>query len=362
MIPSWLGLAFSVVLGGIIGSFLNACIHRLPRSISLNNPRRSFCPHCQHAIAWYDNLPVLSFLWLRGRCRHCGKSISARYPLVELLTAGLFGWLWFLYGWPLAPVYMLFTAILITATFIDIDFLIIPDELTIGGTVAGMICVLLVPALMGTEHRGWAVLHSLGAAALGFFLLWGVVELGKLAFGRKKHTLPEPASFLWERDGETARITVGEEVLTWEEIFSRPTDDLLVECERVVVPIGTLQQARLRFRYDFLYLPDGTALDLDKIDRIEGTVRALTIPREAMGFGDVKFIAAIGAFLGWQAVLFTIFAASITGCLGGVATILAARGKRGHQIPFGPYLAFGALLWILGADALWDLYFQNFSR
>jgi leader peptidase (prepilin peptidase)/N-methyltransferase len=362
MIPSWLGLTFSIVLGGIIGSFLNACIYRMPRSLSLDKPRRSFCPRCEHQIAWHDNLPVLSYLWLRGCCRHCQEKISVRYPLVELLTAALFGVLWQFYGWPLAPVYMLFTAILLTATFIDFDFLIIPDELTIGGTVAGVLCALLVPQLMQTEHRLWAGAYSLGGAALGFFLLWGVVELGKMAFGRKKHVLPGPTAFLWEREGETARITVGDEVLAWEEIFSRPTDDLIVECETITVPVGTLKQARLRFRYDFLHLPDGTSLDLDKIDRLEGTVRSLTIPREAMGFGDVKFIAAIGAFLGWQAVLFTIFAASITGCVAGLAAIVAARGERGQQIPFGPFLALGALIWLLGGDALWDLYFANFAR
>jgi leader peptidase (prepilin peptidase)/N-methyltransferase len=144
---------FSAAMGAVIGSFLNACIHRMPRNISLGNPKRSFCPSCQRLIPWYENLPLISWLALRGKCSGCGARISVRYFLVELLTAATFLALWLYHGLPLAPVYWLFAALLITATFIDIEHFIIPDEITWGGTAAGILLSVAVPAMMLTSSR-----------------------------------------------------------------------------------------------------------------------------------------------------------------------------------------------------------------
>lgn len=360
MIPAWLGIGFSFLFGSIVGSFLNACIYRLPRGLTPGRPVRSFCPACEKPIRWYHNLPVLSYLLLRGRCADCGVRISPRYPLVELLTACLFASLWILHGWPHAAAYCLLAALLITATFIDFDFLIIPDEITLGGVFAGGICCLLVPSLMGTQSHFGALGMSVLGAATGFFLLWGVVELGKIAFGKKKFRLPATERFLWKRFGETAEISLETDKITWEETFSRPTDELHLDCERIEIAGENLTDVVVRFRYDFLHLPDGRSFDLDTLEEIHGEVRSITIPREAMGFGDVKFIAAIGAFLGWQAVLFTIFVSSVVGCVFGVLGILLSGKKGGGQIPFGPYLALGALVWMLGGNALWTWYFSRF--
>jgi leader peptidase (prepilin peptidase)/N-methyltransferase len=101
-------------------------------------------------------------------------------------------------------------------------------------------------------------------------------------------------------------------------------------------------------------------MKLDLLDRITGTVESVVIPREAMGFGDVKFLACIGAFLGWQAVLFTIFSSSIIGCIAGVAGILLARDKARAILPYGPYLALGAALWLFGGRELTGWYFSQF--
>jgi leader peptidase (prepilin peptidase)/N-methyltransferase len=360
MIPSWLGIGFSFVLGSIIGSFLNACIYRLPRGLSPGRPVRSFCPACEKPIRWFHNIPVLSYLALRGKCADCGKRISHRYPLVELLTALLFAALWVLHGLPHAPVYWLLTALLLVATFIDFDFLIIPDEITLGGVAAGLVCCLIFPSLMGTDSRWMALVWSFVGAASGYLLLWGVVELGKLAFGRKKFRLPATEDFVWKRLGETAEIALESDKITWEETFNRPTDELWLDCEQLEISGEALENIVIRFRYDFLFLPDGRSFDLDKLEEIRGQARAITIPREAMGFGDVKFIAAIGAFLGWQAVLFTIFISSIVGCVFGVIGLLLAGRQGGGQIPFGPFLALGALSWILGGSALWTWYFSLF--
>jgi len=353
--------AASVVLGAVVGSFLNACIHRMPRDIPLSNPRRSFCPACNKMIPWFENLPVLSWLVLRGRCSGCGARISPRYLLVELLTAAAFFTLWKQFGFPLAPAYWVFVSLLIAATFIDIEHFIIPDRITWGGAAAGLVLSILVPGLMRTDSRLAAGALSLAGAASGFGLLWLVVEGGKLAFGRKKHVFDTPEEFCWRRDGDRADITIGAESLAWEDLFARESDVLHLEVEGPVIIDGReVAGTACRFRYDKL-IADGTALALDDLQVVTGRVRSMVIPREAMGFGDVKLIACIGAFLGWQAVLFTIFSASIIGCAAGIAGLFLARDKAGTRVPFGPFLALGAVLWIFGGRELTAWYFARFS-
>ncbi|MCK9588513.1 MAG: prepilin peptidase [Terrimicrobiaceae bacterium] len=354
--------AFSAVLGAITGSFLNACIHRMPRGISLSDPKRSFCPSCNKLIPWYENIPVVSWSMLWGKCSGCGARISPRYVLVEILTAGCFLGLWFRYGLPLAPAYWIFFSLLIAATFIDIEHFIIPDEITLGGTVAGVACAAALPALMDTGSRLVSGGLSLAGAALGAGLLWLVVEGGKIAFGRKKHVFESTREFQWIRDGDRADLVVGEETHRWEDIFSRESDVLVLNPAGPVMCDGReLPDGPLRFRYDRLLI-GGEEHKLDHLDRISGTLDSVVIPREAMGFGDVKFLACIGAFLGWQAVLFTFFASSIIGCVAGIAGILLARGKARTILPFGPYLALGAALWLFGGRELADWYFSQFQR
>lgn len=357
-LPPWFGGVVAVLLGAILGSFLNAVIYRLPRGISIDRPRRSFCPSCEAPIAWYHNLPLVSWLWLRGRCARCGTAIPFRYWMVEALVALIFWGLWQLHGLPLAPFYAVLCCLLVAATFIDIDFLIIPDEITIGGTVLGIVLATIFPALLGASTFWQGTLASLAGAGLGFFLLWGVVEAGKLAFGKKKRNFPGPTPFTWKRMGETAEFDFSGEILPWEEIFSRESDELILECDPVVPPGGETPVSRLTFRYDSVRWAGGEA-KLDDLEILSGVVHRLVIPREAMGFGDVKFIAAIGAFLGWKAVLFTIFASSVTGCLYGLTVLAVSRGKAAPLIPFGPFLALGALLWMLGGSALWDWYLST---
>jgi len=354
--------AFSAVLGAIVGSFLNACIHRMPRGISLSNPKRSFCPACNKLIPWYENLPVISWLALRAKCSGCGAKISARYVLVELLTAAAFLALWLRFGLPLAPAYWILISLLIAATFIDIGHYIIPDEISLGGTAAGVVCCLAVPGLMDTSSRLAAGGWSLAGAALGAGILWLVVEAGKLAFGKKKVRFEKAQEFRWVRDGDRADLHVGAEVHRWEDIFSRESDLLILhpsgpaECDGRALPSGPL-----KFRYNTLSVGTET-LDLDTLGQISGKLESVVIPREAMGFGDVKFLACIGAFLGWQAVLFTVFSSSIIGCLFGVGGLLLARDKAKAILPFGPYLALGAILWLFGGRELTEWYFSQFQR
>ena len=142
------------VLGAAIGSFLNVGIYRLPRDISIKEPRRSFCPVCKTQIPWHQNIPLVSWLFLRGHCAKCGARIAFRYFGVELLTALLFLAVWEIFPWKIAIAYWVFVSILLIATFVDLEHFIIPDQITIGGTIAGIAASFIVPELM-SRIRVW---------------------------------------------------------------------------------------------------------------------------------------------------------------------------------------------------------------
>jgi leader peptidase (prepilin peptidase)/N-methyltransferase len=143
---------------------------------------------------------------------------------------------------------------------------------------------------------------------------------------------------------------VGDERSLWSEYFVRETDRLVLHCNEGKIDQRTYKDVTLRFHYNRVAV-EGEELLLDQIDEISGVVRELQIPREAMGRGDLKFLAAIGAFLGWRAVLFSIFAGSLLGSLVGLVTIVLGKRVWSAKLPFGPYLAFGALTWMFFGPA-----------
>src|SRR5207237_279428 len=161
---------FAFILGAAVGSFLNVCIYRLPRDLSVNEPRRSFCPVCKKPIPWQQNLPLISWVILRGRCANCGSKIAFRYFVVEWLTALLFLAIWQGFSWQMAVAYWVFVSFLIVGTFVDFEHFIIPDRVTIGGIIAGFVASLAIPGLMETDSRVAAGIRFLVAAFLGCFV------------------------------------------------------------------------------------------------------------------------------------------------------------------------------------------------
>lgn len=241
------------LMGCCVGSFLNVCIYRLPNALSVVTPR-SACPVCGSAIAWYDNIPIFSYLLLRGRCRSCKSPISIRYLIVELLCGGFAVALWVRYGFHWQTlIYFVFVAALLVITFIDIDHRIIPNVISLPGIPMGFAASFVL------NSPDW--LGSLLGIALG--------------------------------GGSLLAIATGYRLITG---------------------------------------------------------------KEGMGMGDIKLLAMIGAFLGWQGVLFTIMASSFIGTVvGTIAMIKAGKGLK-MAVPFGPFLAIGAILYLFFGPQLIDLY------
>jgi leader peptidase (prepilin peptidase)/N-methyltransferase len=360
--------AFAFILGACIGSFLNVCIYRMPLDLSVNEPKRSFCPSCKYQIPFHHNIPLFSWLILRGKCANCGAKISFRYFGVELVTGLLFlavwmkVWAWGREDWPpqawvLALPYWTMVALFVVATFIDFEHFIIPDEITIGGTAAGVILSFAIPTLHGQSSNLAGGLWSLVGAGAGFGALWLVTRLGKLAFGRKRLRYDPPVALSWIRRDQEADFVVGEEKMLWSDFFYRGNEQVLWQCPWLEIDGERFEDAAVRCECDWLHLGE-RKWELVKVDEIKGEVTELTFPREAMGFGDVKFIACIGAFLGWQAVAFTIFSASTLGAVIGLLTIGIGRREWSARIPFGPYLALGAMIWLFTGPEIVRWYWE----
>lgn len=246
-------LVYAGVVGACVGSFLNVCVHRWPEDKSVVSPP-SACPACGARIKWYDNVPVLGWLWLRGKCRACGNRISVQYPLVELFTALL----WVMAVWRFGPSWQalataLFFTILLGIALSDAATYIIPDQFTIGGTVLGL--------ALSFAPGGLDPLDAFIGAATGFVLLWLVAVLGEWAF-----------------------------------------------------------------------------------------------KKEAMGGGDIKMMAMVGAFLGPIGVLLTVFLGALFGSLifGPISM------KTGKLVPFGIFLALGAAITELFGHAMIGWYVRTF--
>ncbi len=256
-------LILALTFGLIIGSFLNVCIWRVPRELSVVNPPRSYCPKCNRKLAWWENIPVLSWAALRCRCRTCKQPISGQYPLVEILSgiAAVASCLHFGVTFSALIIYAL-TAALIVITFIDFEFKIIPNVISFPGMTIGLI---------------------LGA-----------------------YSQYEPL---------TPPLTQG--------AFDSLTG--------------------LLFGGGFFYI-------------IGIAYYALT-GRVGLGGGDIKLMGMVGAFLGWRSIAPTVFAGSLFGAVIGVCAMIISGQGRQTEIPFGPWLSLGALLYIFADVPFFRLYF-----
>ncbi|NTV29238.1 MAG: prepilin peptidase [Candidatus Omnitrophica bacterium] len=299
--------------GAIIGSFLNVCIVRWPQEKSVVSPS-SHCPQCKKPILWYDNIPLLSYILLSGKCRHCGAKFSFRYFLVEALTGCIFLFFYRAFGlnWLLVP-YLLMVSCFIVATFVDLEHRIIPDEVSVGGMFAGFICSAIFPALHSSSVVraellvvGYAVV-GLVLVALSAQLLYFRLQKIKLERGEKSFLLICLGLILLQ----LAALFVPE---NWSAVY--PNSLALA---------ASIQGALL-----------GGALIY-----CMGLAGEMIFKKEAMGGGDVKLLAMIGAFLGWKLAVLTFFIAPFFGAIVGVVEKIRTKESA---IAYGPYLVLGALI------------------
>lgn len=262
--PVWSISAF--VVGACIGSFLNVCVYRIPLNRSIVHPG-SHCAACGAPIPWHHNIPILSWLILRGRAACCGTRIDLRYALVELGMALLFLALWLRYPPMEAVIYAIMVSGLTAACLIDLDHYIIPDRFTLGGCVAGCIACTIHPALMGQTTMLMGFSWGLASAVIGAVVLAGVAGIGTILF-----------------------------------------------------------------------------------------------KKEAMGMGDVKFLAAICSFLGASSIAWVLPLSALIGSGLGLALIIWQRGAWGTRIPYGPFLGLAAILWLFGGSEIMAGYWHHVGQ
>jgi len=351
------------VFGCIVGSFLNVCIHRLPHGLSIVSPP-SHCPHCKYSIPFYLNIPLVTWLWLGGRCRNCGAPIAVRYFLVELLTGLAFLGSWLKFGDPADPlpsipialVYAVFLAGLIVATFTDVEHLMIPDEITFGGILAGFVVCFFWPQLQGASTRELGLAQSFLGAFAGAGTLYAIVRLGKLFFGRQKLKLDPGSKIVFS---ETAVFLEGKEV-PYDEIFYRKSDRIILHARTLELVDRSYKDVWVRLSPSSLQIGE-EQLDPDDVACMECVSAEVVLPREAMGLGDVKFLGAIGAFIGWKAVFFTLTIGTFIGSIYGMTMIALKRQTWSGRLYFGPFLAFAAALWVFEGREL-IAWYQNLMQ
>ena len=354
----WSAVVF--VLGAVVGSFLNVCIHRMPRELSIVRPG-SHCTQCGKPLRWYHNIPLLSWLALRGRCAFCGAAISPVYFIVELLNAGLWLALWLKFGCsPQLAAYSVLVSLFLVGMFVDLEHYILPDEVTLGGTAVGVIFCALFPEMQAAPDRMTGLLQSVIGLAVGGGLLYLVRWFGNLVFGRKVHEFEKGVSLVLDK--ARLRLDDGEEKPEEEAV----KDVLTSRRDRIQFKatsgrVGEQNLAGLMVRITGTHLTvGGQRWTLDEAPRMEAVAHEIELPRDAMGLGDVKLMMAIGAFFGWASVLFSLVLSSILGSIVGMLLIAFRAHQWGRPIPYGPYIVVASFVWIFfGTDLTrWCLNFM----
>ena len=341
-------------LGCITGSFLNVCIHRMPLDMSIISPR-SHCPHCKYSIPWYLNLPLVTWVALRGRCKNCGAPISPRYFIVELLTGVAFLGCWLAFGHPghplgslpLALIYAVFLAGLIVATFIDFEHLIIPDEITLGGMAVGFVASFFIPALHGARTLNAGMWQGFIGAAVGAGTVYAVLRLGKWLFGRQRMKFAMETKIVFS---ETA-VHLPDKEIPYEDLFYRQSDVVVLRARTVELVDRSYRDVQVRLSPSTLQIGE-EKMNPQAVPCLEAVTGEILLPREAMGLGDVKFMGAIGAFIGWQGVFFTLTVSSLIGAVYGASMVALKKQEWSGRLYFGPFIALAAAIWIFAGQDL----------
>ncbi len=381
------------LFGSFFGSFYNVVIYRVPLNLSVNKPARSFCPSCKEQIPAWRNIPIFTWLIQGGKSACCNTRIAFRYVAIEFVVAALFAWAFVVYPPEQLAVYLVFYSILLIISIIDIKHYIIPVNWTWGAAVVAVIAagfnqMITQSGFMHVWNESWwsRVGGSLLDGLICVSFLWGIAILGRLAFGRLKwkvNTQNGEKALKWNvaqsADNRDIILTIKDAAISksgnnsqaaWSDVFTRNKQRIIMQVQSVKITLDSgkklWKQGTLEIFHDRLEWSSSegdTEKNVEKsrnketvyiedIKEFSGESTFIKIPREAMGEGDIHLLGMLGMFLGWQSGIFVIIVASL------IALIFAilARFKMGHQLPFGPFLAAAAVLWVLGGEHYWQLY------
>lgn len=336
------------LFGACIGSFLNVVIYRMPRGLSVNEPRRSFCPTCNKEIPWYLNLPLISWLMLRGKSACCGQRIPVRYWLVELACTAFFATTAYLPGQEngvsfFALVFIcIWGAAMLATLCIDWEQMVVLPSITLVAAAAGVAAALADPwNLYGTFEWADALLLSMGSGVGAFILLKLIGLLGRLLFGGKSKNYDTEQKWLLQQAGDDIELRIGEECYAWSELFMESSNRVQLK-EATLNHTTTQAPCTITFTAENAKLEDGTLIALEDHERLEGTCRRLCTRKEALGSGDAWIALSIGVLCGWLGCCFALVAGSILG----LVWALIAGISRGQPMPFGPVLILGAWVYL----------------
>lgn len=357
----WYPLYFALI-GACVGSFLNVAIYRIPLGLSVNNPPRSFCPHCRYLIPFYQNIPILSWLFLKGKCASCKQPISIRYWLVELLTAILFGLVPFLSDEIDLTTQILACAWISTGiiiAFIDAETMKVYIKPCILFALLG---VAIHASLIRFNYWGIynemdieirnrliveeALLPSLLGAAVSYLTILAVVLLGRLLFGRWKKHYEQPAAWRLEEDPEELLLSLPDQTRGWSDLFSRKNSKVILKNATLRINGEPVAGDEIYITQDSIATNNGESFNIESLHSAEGTACSFSGKREAMGTGDAWILMGIGALFGWAGAIAVLVLSSFLG----IIIAVLARFKWGKQIPFGPALiavSFFLLFWLL---------------
>jgi len=361
LLPRGWQIAWLVViamLGACVGSFLNVVIYRVPRDISVNKPKRSFCPKCNKQLKAWHNIPLLSWLLLGAKCGWCKQPIPARYVLVEALVAILFAALWWQVGWPAVLPLWVWVSLAVAISYIDYDHLIVYLPQAWFGILFGVLAALLQPSLVYAEGMLEALWRSAVGVVGGYLLIVIIIELGKLCFGRMHFKYATACKWQLQEavsdDEQLCFVLEGEQKLGWGDVFVRAKDVIKLQGSLSIDGAEPLQGSVHIYVDKIEHVQSGQVFAIEQIKSAEGQTTEVLVPREAMGQGDAPLLAMVGALGGWQGVVFGIFMASLFGVFGGII----GRLGFGSRLPFGPCLLLAGLLWLFGGQQMWNWYMQ----
>ena len=351
----WFGLVFTFAFGSCVGSFLNVVIWRMPRGESLSNPP-SHCPNCDNRIKLYDNIPILAWLALKGRCRNCKVSISPRYIIIEAITGIMWCIVVYISGQLNLPLSMalgmlILTSVLVAASLTDIETRTVPHKLVLFAVGSALSLAVIFPQsqILNSDHnlysiqpaygflkqfdfRTQAVISCIANILIAYSFMSLCAKLGRRLFGKHEVLCDPPV--LVNLDSENCKAE-DDEALSWKEILTEKNDRMeLHTAQHGIVKVNRKGEAQA----------DNKKIDLSK--PLQVLVSKVAVPTSVIGGGDSALIAACAGFIGIQGSLVSLGFASI----GGMAYLSFSRHKAKisqRVIPFAPFIAIAAWAWIL---------------